>query len=220
MKVVILSGGKGLRLKEHDDSPPKAINKIKGKPLIEYTLEHFTSQGYNDFIVCLGYKGDDIIKHFKNKKKFNIKFVQTSSELGTAQRLKFIENMVNDNFFLTYCDNIYDVNLQDMERKHNGFLTAMIVPFQSDYGIMTVGKNEIINSFVEKPKINDLWVNGGCYILNYRILKNIGREQSFEKEILPNLFNTIETVGFKHIGKWYSINTLKDLKKAEEDLSE
>lgn len=220
MKVVILSGGKGLRLKESEDSPPKAINKIKGKTLIEYTLEHFTSYGFNEFIICLGYKGEDIINHFKNEDKFNIKFIQTPTELGTAQRLKSIKDMLDEDFFLTYCDNIYDVNLKQMKKKHNGQLTVMLVPFQSEYGIMKLGHNEIINQFLEKPKITDLWVNGGCYILNHEILQNIEEEQSLERDILPTLFDTTEAIGFKHLGKWYSINTLKDVKKVESELSE
>ena len=190
MKVVILAGGLGTRLSEETDLKPKPMVEIGGKPIIWHIMKLYSHYGFNEFIICCGYKGFIIKEYFANyflhhsdvsidlskneveihsskAEPWKITLVDTGLNTMTGSRIKRIEKYINNKtFMLTYGDGVSNVNINDLCHFHkiNGkFATLTAVQTTGKFGSIVV-RNEIIESFHEKPKGDDSWVNGGFFV--------------------------------------------------------
>jgi len=216
IKVVILAGGFGTRLSEETTKIPKPLVKVGKYPIILHLMWHYAYYGYNDFIICLGYKGDLIVDYFKKNKNnnLNIKFVKTGLKSLTGERIKRVQKYVSEPFFLTYGDGLSDVDILKtykfyQKNKKIGLVTA-INPVER-YGVLKLKKNNIVYDFSEKPKNSTHWINGGFFIFNKQFFKYLKYNNPIlEREPLYSLSKKNELVAFKHKGFWKPMDTLRD----------
>jgi glucose-1-phosphate cytidylyltransferase len=238
MKVVILCGGKGTRMREETEYRPKPLVEIGGKPILWHIMKIYSSYGFNDFILCVGYKGEMIKQYFmdmywrnndftmhlsgdrkleyhtKEEEKWNITFVDTGSETLTGGRLKQVEKYIDgEEFMFTYGDGLSNVNileLLDFHRKKGRIGTLTGVNPISPFGVMEV-EDGIIKAFKEKPILKDL-VNGGFMVLNKEVFDYLPSEDCFfEQEPIKNLAKDNQLAVYEHSGFWTAIDTIKDV---------
>ena len=214
MQVVVLCGGKGTRLSEYTEQIPKPLIGVGGKPILLHTIDMYSDYGCKDFILCLGYKGDKIREYFKNKSSFNIEFVDTGINSNKAERLMKIKKYVKeDDFFVTYGDDLSDVNINELLKfhyKNKKIVTLTAVDLVSQFGIVKVNKKWEVTEFKEKPKLNCI-MNGGFYVFNRKIFDYIKKGYDLEKETFEDLAKEKMICAFYHKGFWKSMNTLKDV---------
>ncbi len=237
MKVVILAGGLGSRLAEETSIRPKPMVEIGGIPIIEHIMNWYMSFGHFEFIICLGYKGADIISYFKeynernssciitkegkletinhNKKKWKIILAQTGLKTQTAGRIKKISKFLrkDEDFLMTYGDGLSDVNINDLVAYHNTtkkLATVTAVRPLARFGAIDLDKG-MVKSFIEKPKTNSGWVNGGFFVLSQKSIQYINScNESWEKGPLPRLVKAQSLAAYKHEGFWQPMDTLRE----------
>ncbi len=245
MTAVILCGGKGMRMGKDEGIVPKTLLDINGHPIIWHIMNHFSQYGVRDFILPLGYKGEEIKKYFNDyytnhlnyklslsdnhiefldefAQNWNITFADTGIETHTAARLKMVEKYVTDDtFFLTYGDGLGDVHIGKLLEYHKqmdrlGTVTG--VDYRSQYGILTV-KNGVATAFKEKPLLN-LIVNAGFFVLSKSVFQYLtdDAKASLETTLLKKLTAIDELSVYKHDGYWISIDTYKDLLNAQHNM--
>lgn len=194
--------------------PPKALFPIGNKPILWHILKYFSYFGFNNFILCLGYKGSEIRKYFRNNKEFNLKFADTGFETNTGGRIKRIQKYISlDNFFATYGDGLSDVDLSKLLKfhlSHNKTATLTAVRPRSTFGVMGISSyNGVVTHFEEKP-ILDHWINGGFFIFRKSIFRHIRDNDILEKESFGRLAKMKELIAQKHYGFWECMDTYKD----------
>ncbi len=244
MKVVILAGGLGTRLSEETDVKPKPMVEIGGMPIIWHIMKIYSYYGFNDFIICLGYKGH-IIKEFFNNyflhktditidlknnsikeleteaENWKITLVETGKDSNTGGRIKRIKNHIgNESFHLTYGDGVSDVNIIDLLNFHNNnnsvcTLTAVQPPAR--FGALEIDSENKINSFHEKPTGDGVWINGGFMVCEPKVFDYIKNDLTiWEQDSLPKLANEKSLFSYKHHGFWRPMDTLQDKYKLNE----
>ena len=213
-KVVILCGGKGTRIGHETRYKPKPMIKIDNKPIIWHVMKIFKHYGYNDFILSAGYKNKMIKNFFKNSKEFNVKIVNTGINTETGGRILLLKKYIKDkHFFMTYGDGISDVNIRKLfnyhlENKGIATLTAVRPPVR--FGEIKFLNNKI-KSFIEKPQTGSGWINGGFFVLNRKIFSFIKNKKIvFEREPLTKISQKKKLFGFKHLGFWHCMDTIRD----------
>ena len=219
MKLVILAGGYGTRLAEETKVKPKPLVKIGNKPIIWHILKIYSYYGINDFIICLGYKGDLLIKELNQltkKESWNVKYIKTGLRTMTGGRIKKIKKFIkNDqNFCLSYGDGLSDVNIKKLINFHlkNGKIaTLTAVKYKNPKGILIFGNQSKIKKIKEKPLE---YINGGFFVLSNKIFKFLKNSSTiFEKDCLPKLAKKRELIAFKHKGFWGCMDTLREKKE-------
>lgn len=243
-KVVILCGGKGTRLREETEDKPKPLLFIGNYPILWHIMKHYSNYGFNEFVLCLGYKGELIKDYFINYKNrlcdvqlnmkvgkksildggdpvenWNIIFANTGLETNTGGRIKKIEKYINEEyFFLTYGDGLSDLNLKKLEefflQKGKVGVVTGIRP-RSKYGQITVEPDCIVTGFKEKPLLND-YANGGFCIFHRKIFNYMNENCVLEQEVFEQLVNERELAMYKHEGFWKCMDTYKDYKELNE----
>ena len=244
MKVVILAGGLGTRLSEETDIIPKPIVEIGGYPIIWHIMKIYSTYGYNDFIVCLGYKGYMIKEYFANyflhmsDVTFNLKtgemilqrsnsedwkvtLIDTGLNTMTAGRIKRIKKFVdNKTFMLTYGDGVSNINIErlvDFHKKHHKYATLIAVQPPGKFGSLSFDNSDKLKNFTEKPAGDGSWINGGFFVLEPEIFNYIEGDNIFwEREPLENLSNDGQLVAYKHNDFWKCMDTLRDKRELEE----
>ena len=181
MQVVILAGGLGSRLSEETKIVPKALVKIGKKPIIIHLMNYYQSYGYNDFIICLGYKGNLINEFFLKEKHKNyfkrtkIKLINTGKKSYTGERIKRIKKYIYGDFFLTYCDGLSNINLNKtlklFKKSKKIGLVSTINP-RSRFGVLSIDKKNNVLNFDEKSKSSYTWINAGFFIFQNFIKRN------------------------------------------------
>lgn len=213
LKVVILAGGKGTRLKEHTTSIPKPMVKVSGKPIILHIIEHYKKFGIKSFIIASGYKSKIIKDFFKNNK--NIKVVYTGKNTLTGGRLKKLKKYVSDTFFLTYGDGLSDINISSLLKfhiKHKKIATITAVHPISRFGEITLSTQNTVLKFNEKPQVKNDWINGGFFVFDKAIFKYLRRDDEIlEKYPLQKLSKIRELKAYKHKKFWHCIDTIRDI---------
>lgn len=216
MKTVILAGGQGTRIPEYTKKIPKPMIKVGGAPLLTHIMKFYQSYGFNEFIIAVGYKGHIIKNYYKNSKEFkNLKVVDTGNHTMTGGRILRLKKLfsINENFFLTYGDGLSNVNLKKLlnfhvKSKKIATLTAVHPPVR--FGELKIRKNNVLK-FEEKPESISTWINGGFFVLNYKIFKSIRNDQTiFEKSSLELLTKKKNLAAFKHNGFWKCMDNLGD----------
>lgn len=239
MDVVILCGGKGMRMREYSEKIPKALIDIGGRPMIWHIMKTYYHYGYDNFILCLGYKGELIKQYFSNmlllnrnfkieidpdgykikyldnvKEKWSITLIDTGEDVKTATRLKKVKDYIKgQEFFMTYGDGLSDININKLLEYHKEkgtYVTLTGINPASSYGELKIN-NGIVESFQEKP-VTDSIINGGYMVINKEALNYIPNEDCmFEEEPLKNLVKAKQVSVFEHSGFWKAIDTAKDI---------
>jgi glucose-1-phosphate cytidylyltransferase len=238
MKVVILAGGLGTRLSEETTIRPKPMVEIGGIPILCHIMKTYSYYGFNDFVICLGYKGHSIKEFFLNYftissdftidleqnkvdiidtkvDKWKVTLVDTGLKSMTGARIKKIQKFINnERFMLTYGDGVADINiteLLDFHNKSQKLLTITSVQPSGRFGSLDI-KEGIVNSFKEKPKGDGSWINAGYMVCEPALFDYISDAESciFEEEPMNNLANAKQMAAYKHNGFWRPMDTLKD----------
>jgi len=245
MKAVILAGGLGSRLSEETYLKPKPMVEIGGKPILWHILKIYSNYGINEFIICCGYKANvikdffsnyflhssditlnmldnSIVYHEKKSEPWIITLVNTGEDSMTGGRLLRIRKYIkNETFCFTYGDGVSDINIKELINHHNKFRRAATVTAiqpPGRFGLLSLGENNSVKGFKEKPKGNNSWINGGFFILESKIFNYLKNDQTiWEKEPLFNLAKDGELTYYKHHGFWHPMDTLRD-KNYLEDL--
>ncbi len=217
MKLIILAGGYGTRLSEETRLKPKPLVKIGDKPIIWHLMKIYSYYGINDFIVCLGYKGNLLRNELnKVKEKWNISYVNTGLKTMTGGRIrrvkKFLKN--EDNFCLSYGDGLSDVNIKKLINfhiKNNKTVTLTAVKYKNPKGVLEITKTSSVKAIKEKPTE---YINGGFFVLSRKVFKYLKNDQSiFEQDCLPKLTKTNQLIAFRHHGFWGCMDTLREKKE-------
>ncbi len=221
MKVVILAGGKGSRISYYSEKIPKPMIKIGNVPMLSHIMRYFMSYGYDDFIIAAGYKKKIISNFYKNSKEFKkLRIINTGLNTMTGGRiLKLKKILKGEIFFLTYGDGISNINLNDLEKFHrekNKIATVSAVRPPVKFGEISIGKNNLVKSFIEKPQLNSGWINGGFFVLNNNIFDYIKDFNTvFEREPLATLAKKKQLNSFIHKGYWRCMDNLNEKNQLE-----
>ena len=214
MKAVILAGGLGSRISEETKLKPKPMVEIGGKPIIWHIMKIYSFYGINDFIICCGYKGEKIKKYFtENNENWNISCIDTGLETMTGGRLKRIQNLIDDTFCLTYGDTVNNVNIEELITFHKkesrlATVTSCIPP--QKYGVLEIKENKVI-SFKEKSPMEEVWVNGGFFVLEPQVFEYLENDSTiWEKEPMEGLVKNNQLSAYKHSGFYQHMDTVKE----------
>ena len=239
MKVVILCGGLGTRLREETESKPKPMVEIGGKPILWHIMRTFSHHGYNEFVLCLGYKGEVIKNYFLNYEPLNSDFsidlktgnielhretndqdwrvtlVDTGSQAMTGARVKrVIQHIDEDQFMLTYGDGVTDLNITELVQFHEsrgkiGTVTGVSPP--SHYGNLDIADDKVV-SFREKPQTGDSFISGGYFVFNRKFFDYLSEEEScvLEREPLEQLSTDDQLGVYTYKGFWQCMDTYRD----------
>ena len=238
MKVVILAGGLGTRLAEETDVKPKPMVEIGGMPIIWHIMKIYSHYGYNDFIVCLGYKGyiikeffanyflhktdvtidlkkNLILEHNTEAEPWKITMVDTGKDSMTGGRIKRIQKHIGDNsFMLTYGDGVSNININELVNQHknnNSACTLSAVQPQARFGALEIDAQNRINSFHEKPKGDGVWINGGFMVCEPEVFDFIEDDMTiWEEYSMPKLAKEGKLSSYKHSDFWRPMDTLQD----------
>ena len=201
---------------------PKPLVEIGGKPILWHIMKSYSHYGINEFVICLGYKGDLIKKYFSDlhQNDFNCTFVNTGLETMTGGRLKRVQKYVeNETFCFTYGDTVNDLNISELINFHkkigvSATVTACIPP--EKYGILYLN-GDMVENFKEKPKEEENWVNGGYFVLEPEIFDCIINDETvWEEKPLQNLAINGKLTAYRHEGFYQPMDTLKDKTKLNE----
>ncbi len=244
MKIVILAGGFGSRLSEETDLKPKPMVEIGEKPILWHIMKIYSHYGFNEFIICLGYKGYMIKEYFanyfihssdvtidlsKNKievlgskaEPWKVTLVDTGLNTMTGGRIKRIQKYTGDQaFMMTYGDGLNAVSIKDLlefHRKKAKLVTLTAVQPTARFGAVDLDDKHNVLSFHEKPKGDGLWVNGGFFVLEPGIFKYIKDDTSiWERDSLEKLSSEGQMNAYKHSGFWKCMDTLRDKRELEQ----
>lgn len=243
MKVVIFAGGLGTRLSEETYDKPKPMVEIGGKPIIWHIMKTYSHYGFNDFVVCLGYKGYAFKEYFSNYflhmsdvtfdmrndtttvhsnecEPWKVTLIDTGLNTMTGGRLKRVKKYLDDeDFCLTYGDGLADLDLNKLvtyHKEHSPLITITTVQPPGRYGSLTT-KDGRVTSFKEKPKGDGAWINGGFFIVNPKVIDMIeGDSVIWEREPLESVTQMGELLAYRHEGFWRCMDTLRDKNMLEE----
>lgn len=244
MKVVILAGGFGTRISEESRLKPKPMIKIGDKPIIWHIMKLFSYYGFNDFIICAGYKQNVIKEWFANyylnnsditfdysnggiatahkytAEPWKVTIVDTGLETMTGGRLKRVKDYIgNEPFFMTYGDGVSDVNIKELlsyHKTHGKLATMTIVRPEVRFGVVDISDEGQIKSFREKNSSDASWINGGFMVLEPEVIDYISDDSTvFEREPLEKIAKNGQLMGYKHNGFWHCMDTMNDKEKLD-----
>lgn len=246
MKVVIFAGGLGTRISEETDTRPKPMVNIGGKPILWHIMKIYSHYGFNEFIICLGYKGYVIKEYFMNyflhnsdltidiannkvdihdtnSEGFKVTLLETGLETKTAGRLKQVQQYIgNEDFMLTYGDGVSDVNIAELlkfHKSHDKLVTVTSVQLEARFGGMDISDDGEVVAFREKAKDEGKWINGGFFVLHPNVFKYLDGDMSnmmWEDAPLEKLTNDNQLVSYQHYGFWKCMDALRDKIELEE----
>jgi len=220
MKCVILAGGYGTRISEESHMKPKPMIEIGGKPILWHIMKIYSVHKINDFVICLGYKGDQIKEFFDkfDSTSWNIQLVDTGEDTMTGGRLKRIQDHIDDTFCATYGDGVSDVDISRLisfhkEKKSLATLTAIHPPER--FGVLNLS-GDYVTEFHEKHRGESSWINGGFFVFEPKIFDYLHDDSTvLEKTPLETLAKEQQLTSFKHNGFWHPMDTLRDKNNLE-----
>jgi len=240
MKTVILCGGRGTRLGEHGVSVPKALIEIGGRPILWHLLKIYSHYGLKDFVLCLGFLGGSIKRHFLEHHwldqnitldmtspnefvvhpsgevdDWRITFVDTGLDTNTGGRVKQIESFIGEDetFCVTYGDGLANIDIQallDFHNSHGRLATLTAVHPHSNFGIMTLEKGSCEVVEFQEKPLLNEWINGGFFVFNRRVFGYLDENVILEREPLEKLAYERQLLAYKHDGFWKCMDTYKD----------
>lgn len=244
MKVVILAGGFGTRISEESHLKPKPMIEIGERPILWHIMKHYSAYGYNEFVICLGYKqyvikeffadyflhtsditfdlaNNEMIVHNNYSEPWKVTLVDTGLNTMTGGRVKRIKEYVNDEtFMLTYGDGVSDVNLDQLvefHKKNGKIATLTAVNVGQRFGVLDIDSQNHISSFREKSDNDGSMINAGFMVLEPAIFDYIdGDSTVFEKKPLEEVARNGQLMAYRHDGFWQCMDTQRDKQKLEE----
>lgn len=244
MKVVILAGGLGTRLSEETTVKPKPMVEIGSEPIMWHIMKIYSSQGFNDFIICAGYKQNmikdyfvsylrnhvDIEVNLKNnavtslndhRENWDVKIIDTGLNTMTGGRIKKIQKYVEgETFMLTYGDGLADINLDALLKAHKisgAYVTVTAVQPSGRFGSLKIDKSGKVTKFQEKPPGDGFWVNGGYYVMEPEIFDFIDDDKTvWENNPMSKLSLLGKLNSYKHYEFWRPMDTMTDKRQLEE----
>lgn len=238
MKVVLLAGGLGTRLAEETSVRPKPMVEIGGMPILWHIMKTYSHYGFNDFIICLGYKGYLIKEYFANyflhksditlnlkdnsmkvhdsqAEPWTITLIDTGVNTMTGGRIKRIQRHLEDKpFLLTYGDGVGDINIAELVKFHDRqkrHCTVTAVQPGGRFGALNIDHDLNVTSFMEKPKGDGSWINGGYFVCEPEVFRYIKDDETlWEKEPMEKLATENQLSAYKHEGFWKPMDTLRD----------
>ena len=243
MQVVILAGGLGTRISEETVVKPKPMVEIGSEPILWHIMKLYSAQGFNDFIICAGYKQNMIKDYFisylrnhidievnldendvkilnNHRENWKVKIIDTGLLTMTGGRIKRIEKYIDgEEFMATYGDGLSDVDLHKLLESHHKsgkLLTVTAVQPKGRFGVLTIGNDEVTD-FTEKPPGDGTWVNGGFYMMNRAVFNYIKDDATvWEGEPIRRLVQERKVNAYKHYGFWRPMDTMTDKRQLEE----
>ena len=242
MRVFILAGGSGTRMDEETINKPKPMVEIGGKPILWHILKIYSHYGFNDFYILLGYNGYYIKNYFANyylhnnnvtfdlknnslkylsdkKESWKITLIDTGINTMTGGRIKQAKDYIDGTFMLTYGDGVADINIKkllDFHKTKNGLVTLTAVQPEGRFGALMVDSHSTILSFMEKPKGDEAWINGGFFICEQNVINYIKNDDTvWERDVLPQITAQGKASAYMHTGFCYCMDTLRDRLKLE-----
>ncbi len=245
LKVVILAGGLGTRIEEETIITPKPMILIGQSPILIHIMQIYSHFGFNDFIICLGYKGQIIKEYFanyflhnsdvtfdfcgkksrmtihsKNIRPWKVTLIDTGLYTQTGGRIKRIQPFIKNNeFLLTYGDGVANIDIRklvDFHYSHGKIATVTAVQPSGRFGMMAINSKNNVKNFVEKPVGDGGWVNGGFFVLNRKIFRYLKDDQTiWEKDPLEQLAKERQLMAYLHQDFWKCMDTLRDKRELE-----
>jgi len=239
MKVVLLAGGLGTRLREETEFKPKPMVEVGSYPIIWHIMKIFEYYNYSDFIVCLGYKGEIIKNYFldfqtqhndfsintsklnsieihksQTLANWNVTLANTGVESMTGERIRRIKKYIpeGESFIMTYGDGLSDINIDQLvkfHKSHNGIATISTTKPSSRFGMVEIGSNSQVSNFMEKPQA-DGSINMGYMVLDYEVFDYIDENDIFEEEPLKKLVKSKNLYSFSHEGYFQPMDTYRE----------
>ncbi len=243
MKVVILAGGLGTRIGEESSFKPKPMIEVGEKPILWHIMKIYAHYGFNDFVICVGYKGYQIKEYFKNyflhesditfdfnggektivhshkAEPWKVTLVDTGMDTQTGGRLKRVKKYLGDeSFMFTYGDGVGDINIKevlDFHQAHGKLATVTAVRPLGRFGALSIKEN-CVKRFQEKTEGNNSWINGGFFILEPKVIDYIeGDHMPFEDVPVRKLAKEGQLMAYKHNGFWQPMDTVREKKMLE-----
>ncbi|MEM2258233.1 MAG: nucleotidyltransferase family protein [Candidatus Caldarchaeum sp.] len=232
MKAVILAGGLGLRLRPLTEDRPKAMVPVNGTPIAEIQLRWLAASLSPELVVfACGYRWERIREYFgESYHGTPIEYVVEDEPMGTAGALRNVIKTIgisDENIVVMNGDVVTDLPIKHMLEWHvkagvgasPTIVTMLLIPYRSQYGVVRINKLGIVRKFEEKPEFPDVWINGGVYIVQpRRITRFLPEKGDLERETFPKLVEHGEIAAYPYYGFWRSIDTVKALMEAEEEL--
>lgn len=245
MKVVLLAGGLGTRISEESQFKPKPMIEIGGKPILWHIMKEYSFYGYNEFIICAGYKqhvikewfadyflhnsditfdftngGNDMIIHNQYCEPWKVTVVDTGMNTMTGGRIKRIRQYVGDDtFMMTYGDGVCDVNIAELvkfHKTHGKTATLTAVQLEQEKGVLDIGGDNAVKSFREKSRTDGAPINAGYMVLNSEIFDYIeGDGTVFEREPMEKLVRDGQLMSYVHKGFWQCMDTKREMDMLE-----
>lgn len=240
MKVVIFAGGLGTRLAEETEIRPKPMVEIGGKPILWHIMKIYGHYGFNDFVICLGYKGffikeyfmdyfmhnsdmtielgsNKVDIHYTQTESFKVTLVDTGLNTKTAGRLRRVRQYLGEEpFMLTYGDGVSDVNIPELvnfHRSHGKVATVTAIQPEARFGGMELADDNKVRIFKEKPKGDGRWINGGFFVLSPKVfdyLDDKADQTMWEDQPLELLSKSGQLMAYKHSGFWKCMDAMRD----------
>ena len=241
MKVVLLAGGFGTRISEESEFKPKPMVEIGGKPILWHIMKEYSYYGFNDFIICAGYKQEYIKEWFANyflytsdirfdysdgkgtmqvlephTEPWHVTVVDTGLHTMTGGRIKRIQKYIGDEpFFMTYGDGVCDVNIKDLlafHQSHGKIATLTAVQQEQQKGVLNIGPDNAVKNFREKNIVDGAPINAGYMVLQPEIFPYLtGDDCIFEREPLEKLAAEGQLMSYKHKGFWQCMDTKREM---------
>lgn len=243
MKAVLLAGGLGTRISEESNLKPKPMIEIGGKPILWHIMKIYSAHGVNDFVICCGYKAYVIKEYFANyfihnsditfdvksnkmeihqntAEPWKVTVVDTGEQTMTGGRLKRVAKYIgNEDFCFTYGDGVSDINIREsieFHKSHGKMATITAVQPPGRYGALKMDGTKV-ESFLEKPKGDGGYINGGFFVLNSKVIEYIKEDATiWEKEPMEKIAEQGQMQAFVHQGFWQPMDTLRDKNHLEE----
>jgi glucose-1-phosphate cytidylyltransferase len=239
VKVVVLCGGLGTRLREETEFRPKPLVDIGGRPILWHIMKTYAHYGFREFVLCLGYRGSMIKEYFLNyeamnndfticlgqkfhvhynghhqEQQFEVTLADTGQESNTGGRVKRVGKYLDGGpFFLTYGDGVADIDIERLlafHKSHGRLATVTTVPPISRFGIMDINPQSEVLLFTEKPQSKE-WASAGYFVLEPEVMKYIGGDDCvFEREALEKLAAEGQLMAYRHDGFFYAMDTFRE----------
>lgn len=243
MKVIILAGGFGTRISEESHLKPKPMIEIGEKPILWHIMKLYSSYGYNDFIICAGYKqyvikeyfnnyflhnsdvtfdmkNNEMIIHHQHAEPWKVTVVDTGLNTMTGGRIKRVQEYITEeDFMVTYGDAVGNVNIKelvDFHKKHKKIGTMSVYNFGQSKGVIDISQNGLIREFREKDDVDGALINIGFMVFNKKIFSYIdGDDTVFEQTPIKMLAKDEQLMSYNHKGYWQCMDTLREKQQLE-----
>ena len=243
MKVVILAGGYGTRISEYSSVIPKPLVPVGGKPLITHIMEGYASQGFKEFYIACGYKGEKLKEYFldlglfssilhidlksgaidrmsQSRYDWDVHLIDTGVDTLTGGRLRKLRKMIgNETFLMTYGDGLSNVDLPklvEFHKKSKRSLTLTAVHPTARFGELELGSDGQLIDFKEKPQMKDGWINGGFFVVEPKFLEYLSdMDEMLEREPFARAMENSDLGCYRHSGFWYCMDTVRDKENLE-----